>query len=207
MIRLVEAELKRRKISRLYVIGDYGRRYFKKHKRPMVEAFYYTAEQPSFPRAREIASKLLEEYDSGNVDEIRVIYSDLENDMESVAKKTRLLPFSRRDFLEKHGKHDFSDREYRFEPSPKVVLENMIPSYVAGFVYGAMVDSFCAEQHSRMNAMSNANKNAEELLGELKIEYNRVRQAGITQENTEVSAGARAQRRKRKKKEAQAEGY
>ena len=201
VIRLAEAELKRRKISRLYVIGDYGRRYFKKHKRPMVEAFYYTAQDPTFPRAREIASRLLEEYDSGNVDEIRVIYSNMENDRENTVRKVRLLPFSRWDFLEKKGIRDFSDRSYRFEPSPKVVLERMIPSYVAGFVYGAMVDSFCAEQSARMNAMSNANINAEELLGELKIEYNRVRQAGITQEITEVSAGARAQRKKRKKKE------
>ncbi len=70
----------------------------------------------------------------------------------------------------------------------------MIPSYVSGFLYSALLDSFCSEQNARMTAMDAANQNAEELLSALRLQYNRVRQAAITQEITEISAGAAAQR-------------
>jgi F-type H+-transporting ATPase subunit gamma len=76
--------------------------------------------------------------------------------------------------------------------------------YLAGFIYGAMIDSFCSEQNARMTAMNSANDNAEEIMSELSVEYNRVRQAAITQEITEVAAGAKALRRKKKKKTGEA---
>ena len=72
-------------------------------------------------------------------------------------------------------------------------------SYLSGFIYSALIDSFCSEQQARMTAMDSANRNAEELLADLSLQYNRVRQAAITQEITEVTAGARAQRKKRRK--------
>ena len=84
-------------------------------------------------------------------------------------------------------------------PSVGAVLDGMMHSYVAGFIYSALIDSFCSEQNARMTAMDAANRNAEKLLGELSLQYNRVRQAAITQEITEVSAGAKAQRRKHRK--------
>ena len=69
-------------------------------------------------------------------------------------------------------------------------------SYVSGFIYSALVDSFCSEQNARMTAMDSANQNAEKILSDLSVQYNRVRQAAITQEITEVSSGAKAQKRK-----------
>ena len=200
VIRAAEEEMKKHRNVRLYVVGDYGRRYFKKHKLPIEETFYYSAQDPTFERAREISALLLDEYDSGRTDEITVIYSDMENELSCVVRQARVLPFSRRDFVNSRKK---DEKEYRFEPSPTSVLDSMIPSYVAGFIYGALVDSFSAEQNSRMNAMSNANRNAEELLTRLKKEYNRVRQAAITQQITEVSAGAKAQRMRRLKRARQ----
>ena len=76
----------------------------------------------------------------------------------------------------------------------------MIQSYVTGFIYSALVDSFCAEQNARMTAMSSAGENADKMLSALSIQYNRVRQASIPQEITEVAAGAKAQKRKRVQK-------
>ncbi|MFR7894476.1 MAG: FoF1 ATP synthase subunit gamma [Dysosmobacter sp.] len=72
----------------------------------------------------------------------------------------------------------------QFYPSVGAALNNMIPSYVSGFIYSALLDSFCSEQNARMTAMDAANRNAEELLSTLKLQYNRVRQATITQEIT-----------------------
>ena len=77
------------------------------------------------------------------------------------------------------------------------VLDNMIESYISGFIYSALIDSFCSEQNARMTAMDSANENAQRLLDELSLQYNRVRQSAITLEITEVSAGAKAQRHKR----------
>ena len=81
-------------------------------------------------------------------------------------------------------------------PTPESVLDNVIPIYLHGVIYGALVASFCSEQNSRMLAMQSATNNAREMLHDLGIQYNRIRQTAITQEITEVIAGARAQRQK-----------
>ncbi|MCR5322144.1 MAG: ATP synthase F1 subunit gamma [Lachnospiraceae bacterium] len=200
VIKKAEERLKLHPDSKLYVVGDVGMRYFKKHHYPVEESFFYAAMRPTFPRAREIASVLLDAYTSGEVDEIHIIYSDMENELSSDVRRVRLLPFERKEFISEEEKDHVSGKEYRFEPSPEKVLERLMPSYVAGYIYGALVDSFSAEHNARMNAMSNANNNAQELLDKLYLEYNRLRQAIITQEITEVCGGARAQKKKRKKK-------
>ena len=79
------------------------------------------------------------------------------------------------------------------------VLDCIIPNYVTGFIYGSLVESFCSEQNSRMMAMDGATKSAKEILRNLNIEFNRVRQAAITQEITEVISGAKAQKKKKAK--------
>lgn len=198
VIRRAEAEIRKREKVRLFVIGDYGRRYFKHHNGPVEETFFYTAQDPTFRRAREISYTLLTEYTEGRADEIRIIYSDMENDMVSTVKCVRVLPFERKMFLSEEEAENSSDQMYKFEPSATKVLDQMIPSYMAGFIYGAMVDSFSAEQNARMNAMHTATENADELMGDLQIEYNRVRQSAVTQEITEVASGARAQKKKKK---------
>ncbi len=193
VLKLAEEEMQRHKKIKLYVVGEYGRRYFEKRKIPIEQSFLYTAQNPNFTRAREITSILLEQYDTHQVDEIRIIYSDMENELSSTVKKVRLLPFDRREFWTKQENKNEKDMFYEFYPSVDEVLNHVIVGYVAGFIYGALVDSYSAEQNARMTAMSSANKNAEELLAGLSIEYNRVRQAAITQEITEVAAGAKAQ--------------
>ena len=197
VLKAAEEEMRKHKKVKLYVVGEFGRRYFTKHNIPIEKSFLYTAQNPTFTRAREICSILLEEYDKRAVDEIRVIYSDMENELVSTVKKERILPFDRREFLTKKENKNEKDMHYEFTPSVDEVLNHVVIGYVAGYIYGALVDSFSAEQNARMNAMSSANKNAEELLAELSIQYNRVRQAAITQEITEVAAGAKAQKIKR----------
>ena len=132
------------------------------------------------------------------MDEIRVIYSDMENDLVSTVKKMNLIPFERKPFLTPASEKNDKDIHYKFYPSVTEVIDQFIPGYVAGFIYGALVDSFSAEQNARMNAMNSANKNAQEILEKLQLEYNSVRQAAITQEITEVSAGAKAQKKSHK---------
>ena len=90
--------------------------------------------------------------------------------------------------------------EFVLEPSPRAVLNNIIPDTIMGYIYGALVESFCSEQNARMMAMEAANKSGADMLHNLSVQYNRVRQAQITQEITEVIAGAKAQKRKKKQK-------
>ena len=203
VLKMAEEEMKKHKKVKLYVVGEYGRRYFYKRNIHIEQSFLYTAQNPNFTRAREICSILLEEYDERRVDEIRIIYSDMENELVSTVKMMRLLPFDRKEFWTKQEEKTERDIHYEFYPSVDEVLNRVIKGYVAGCIYGALVDSFSAEQNARMTAMNSANKNAEELLAELQVQYNRVRQAAITQEITEVAAGAKGQKRKRIKEAAE----
>ena len=179
--------------TKLYVVGEYGRRFFDQHHIPIQHSFLYTAQNPTLDRAREISSLLLDGFQKGKLKEIFVVYTDMESSLLSEAKSTRLLPFHRTHFAPP-AKEKAVQEPFEFYPSVGAVLNNMIPSYVSGFIYSALLDSFCSEQNARMTAMDAANRNAEELLSTLKLQYNRVRQAAITQEITEISAGAAAQR-------------
>lgn len=184
--------------TRLFVVGEYGRHLFEQHNIPIEQDFFYTAQRPSLARAREISSLLLERFDSGALSQIFVVYTDMENSMTSRARSTRLLPFHRGQFASS-PQEKAVEEPFEFVPSVAGVLTELMPSYVSGFLYSALVASYCSEQRERMTAMNTANQNAENLLAELSLEYNRVRQAAITQEITEVSAGAAAQRRANRK--------
>ena len=182
VIKEAEKLLAQHPDTKLYVVGEYGRRYFDQHKIPIEHSFLYTAQNPTLDRAREISALLLD-----------VVYTDMESSLLSEAKSTRLLPFHRMQFAPP-AKEKAVQEPFEFYPSVGAVLNSMIPSYVSGFLYSALLDSFCSEQNARMTAMDAANQNAEELLSALRLQYNRVRQAAITQEITEISAGAAAQR-------------
>ena len=182
--------------TKLFVVGEYGRQFFMQHHIPIEYSFLYTAQNPTMQRAREISSLLLGMFDEGKLDKIFIVYTDLKNSLTAEAVSTRLLPFHRTQFTSS-PKENTNRLSYEFTPSIADVLDGVMPSYISGFIYSALVDSFCSEQNARMTAMNSANQNAENILNDLIIQYNRVRQTAITQEITEVSAGARAQKRKR----------
>lgn len=188
--------------TKLFVVGEYGRQYFQRHQVPIERSFLYTTQNPTMQRAREITAELLDRFDKGELQKIFVIYTDMKNSLTENVSATRILPFHRSAFTAPTDEKRITE-PFEFFPSVTQVLENIVPSYVSGFIYSALIDSFCSEQSARMNAMNSANENAEKMLGELALAYNRIRQAAITQEITEVSAGARAQKRKRQKQHAQ----
>ena len=185
--------------TKLYVVGEYGRRFFASHGIPIEHSFLYTAQNPTMARAREISALLLDGFENDRLDKIYVVYTDMGNGMDFQARCTRVLPFHRTHFADSARVEPPVTTPVEFLPSVQAVLDSMMPSYVSGFIYSALIDSFCCEQQARMTAMDSANQNAEKLLGELSLEFNRVRQSAITQEITEVSAGARAQRKKHQK--------
>ena len=174
-----------------YVVGEYGRQLLKQRGIAIEKSFLYTAQNPTMHRARQICNVLLEDFARGAFTKIYVAYTDMHG-LSDDASLVRVLPFHRKEFVVDTVEEPVRT-PFEYAPSVEVVLENIIRSYVAGFIYSALVDSFCSEQHARMTAMKAANDNAEKLMSELSVQYNRMRQAEITQEITEVAAGARAQ--------------
>lgn len=175
--------------NKLFVVGDYGRQYFLSHQIPLEKSFLYTAQSPSIPRAREMGALLLDLYDRGEIRRLYVIYTEVDG-MSLRVHADCLLPIEPEAFAE-DGQEE---NTLRFEPSADAVFAHAIPNYITGYLYSAVVESFCAEQSARAAAMDSANQNAQELLEALKLEYNHERQSAITQEITEVSAGARAKK-------------
>ena len=204
VIRRAQAMMEQHPDVKLYVVGEYGRRWFQQKHIPIKSSFLYTAQNPTLHRAREISSVLLEGYDTGRLSKIIVIYTDLKNGLEESVKETRLLPLHRHQFGTPDAERAVL-RPFEFSPTVSQVLDHVVGSYVSGFIYSALVDSFCSDQSARMAAMDSADRNAQELLDQLSLEYNRARQAAITQEITEVSAGARARARQKKRTEKEGE--
>ena len=195
-IKVCEEYMSRHPRTTLFIIGEYGRQYFLNKKIPFVEEFHYSALRPMLTDARKICAELLEYYDDERLDEINIIYTDYMGTKPGVCKKQTLLPLNKTYFYQEDEPTAPSKNE--FLPSPNEVLNGVVPSYLMGFIYGCLVESFCSEQQARMIAMKSASDNAEEMLRSLKVQYNKVRQAAITGEMIEITAGVNALKRKRR---------
>lgn len=184
--------------AKLFVVGEMGRHYFKKKGLEVAHQFHYTAQNPTMNRARNISEIIIEEYLNKELDEVIVIYTRMVNNVKTELEKERLLPLKKANFNIKIPT-DVRREELTLSPSAEDVINNIIPNYIQGYIYGALIESFSSEQNLRMLAMDAATKSAQDMLHDLSIKYNRVRQAAITQEITEVVAGAKAQKNKKKK--------
>ena len=176
--------------AKMYVVGEYGRQFFSHHGIAVEPDFYYSAQNPTLHRAREICELMIELFRTRKLSRVDLVYTDFRGGYETVST-AKLLPFDREKFVKKHEGERLS---FEYEQSVGEILARAVHSLVAGFVYSALVDSYCSEQNARMIAMSGADKNAEEILSELSLEFNRLRQAAITQEITEISSGAKSMR-------------
>ncbi len=181
----------------LFVMGQVGRMYFQRRNNAADHSsidgeFLYTTQNPTLYRARDIAELILNKFVSRELDEVYLIYTDMDSSGEFVPKTVQLLPFKRIHFgLDKDGQMKKLPKA-EFVPSASEVMDYLIPNYVKGVIYGAMVEAFCCEQQARMTAMDAATTSARKMIKELSLLYNRARQAAITQEITEVVSGAKS---------------
>ena len=179
----------------LFVMGQVGRMYFQRRMNSGNTAsvdgeFLYTTQNPTIHRAKEIAELVIEKFENHELDEVYVLYTDMINSNVQETRTVRLLPFERRHFGKAPDGTMKKLPKASFMPSPEEVMEYLIPNYAKGIIYGAMVEAFCCEQHSRMTAMDAATNSAKDMIKDLSLMYNRARQAAITQEITEVCGGA-----------------
>ena len=197
VIRKAEEMIAEHGEGRRFVIGEFGRKYYTTKNIPFEKDFHYTAQNPTLSRARDITSILLEKYQNEEIGKIYIIYTDMKKNEEHEARVFRLLPFHRADLDTTNS--SAPSTPFHFFPSIKDVLYNMVSSYMSGFIYSALIVSYCCELSSRMNAMDLASQNAEEILSGLIRAYNHARQNKVTQEITEITSGARALKKKKEK--------
>ena len=196
VLKLAEEHIRKDEDTKLYVLGELGRHYFERQNINIDKQFHYTVQNPSLSRARNIAETILEDYVNHKVDEVYIIFTKMINSMQTETQFQQLLPLKRSDFNRKLPA-DVPMEELAMKPSPEAVMDRIVPDYLVGFIYGALVESYSSEQNSRLMAMEAATDSASKMLHELDILYNRARQAAITQEITEVISGAKAQKKKR----------
>ena len=197
ILKLAEEELEKRDDYKLFVLGELGRHYFEQKGINIDKQFHFVVQDPSLSRARRIAEDLLKLYHTNELDELYIIYTTMVNAMQEEAQVAQLLPLKKTDF-KIPVPIDIPLEGLSLKPSAEEVMDHLVPNYVVGFVYGALVEAFSCEQNARMMAMEGATNSAKQMLKELDIEYNRARQAAITQEITEVIAGAKSQKKKKK---------
>ena len=197
IIKMVSHDLEENPNAELFMVGQVGRNYFEKKGYRIHHHFQYTAQNPSIHRARVITEEILNRYNEGRLDEFYLYYTKSLKGTESEATMIKLLPLSKADFGNNITEGLMISDTTSYVPSPEAVINSIVPNYVTGFIFGALVEAYACEQNDRMMAMDAATGNATDMLKELSIEYNRVRQASITQEITEVIAGAKAQKRKK----------
>lgn len=195
VIQLAEQEMSNCSNYKLYVLGELGRHYFEQHGVPIEKSFHYTVQKPTIDRARNIMEAIVDEYRNGNLYEVEIIYTRMVNAMTEEADMQKLLPVKRSDYTTQIPT-GIKLEQITFQPSPEEVMNRIVPDFIVGFIYGALVESFSSEQNARMMAMQSASDSAKKMLKSLSVEYNRARQAAITQEITEVCAGAKAQKNK-----------
>ncbi|HJC48767.1 MAG TPA: ATP synthase F1 subunit gamma [Candidatus Lachnoclostridium pullistercoris] len=186
---------------RLFVLGEVGRQYFAKKQMDVDTNFRYTVQKPTMHRARQISEKMIDLYLTGKLDEVYIIYTQMVNSVTMEAEAEQLLPLNKVTFNNPDMARDMAavhQEEIQFTPSPYAVIDSIVPNYLSGMIYSCLVESYASEHNSRMMAMEAATSSADEMLKNLSVQYNRVRQAAITQEITEVIGGAKAQKKKRR---------
>lgn len=172
--------------TEIVAVGRKTDAFFRNRDYEVAKSYIGISERPSYDDARDIAVDLISRFVSGEVKEISMVYTRFVSAISCVPETVQLLPFG--NLAGQGGTH----AEYIYEPDAQSVLGYMLPQYLVTTIYAALLQAAASELSSRMNAMSNATDNAQELIAKLDLHYNKVRQAGITREITEIVGGAEA---------------
>ena len=173
----------------LFTVGSKGREYFARRNYEIAKEYNEVIENPMFSDAKEICEEVLKRYVSGEVGEIYLAYTYFKNTVVHEPRLLKLLPIQVDEADIEAAK---SNSLMNYEPQEEEALEIIIPKYMTSILYGALVEAVASENGARMQAMDSATSNADEMIEKLTLQYNRARQGSITQELTEIIAGANA---------------
>lgn len=173
----------------IYAIGRKGQEGLARRGYRIVEDDSEAINEPLYKDAIDISNRVLESYTKGEVGEIYMAYTNFKNTVSQEAKLIKLLPLNI-DELPAEEEDDMVLMNY--EPEADEALDALIPKYIGNLLYGAFVEALASENGARMQAMDSATTNADNMIADLSLKYNRARQASITQELTEIIAGSEA---------------
>ncbi|MGT2754130.1 F0F1 ATP synthase subunit gamma [Streptococcus ovis] len=172
----------------IIAIGGMGADFFRTRGMTPIFELRGIADDPSFEEVQKIISKSVEMYKNEIFDELYVCYNHHINSLTSQVRVQQMLPIADLD----HNEADGHTAAFELEPDRDAILEQLLPQYAESMIYGAILDAKTAENAAGMTAMQTATDNAKNVINDLTIQYNRARQAAITQEITEIVAGASA---------------
>ncbi len=152
-------------------------------------AFAFPVMNPTMYRARDIAEIVVDQYLSGKYRDVFLAYTEMVSPLKQTPRILQLLPLDEETLCERAPDKPITAAKLEYSPSERAVFDHLVPHYVKGILYSALVEAFSSEQAARMMAMDSATKNADESIDRLSIEYNHARQAKITQELTEIISG------------------
>lgn len=188
-MKLISEDVTDKSKAGLITIGKKSRDYFTKNGFEVMKDYVQISENPQYSHAQEIARTALHWFANEKVDEIKLVYTQMNSAISQEAQMIQLLPVAG-DGVEsieaKRGAYT------NYEPSPEKVLGYVIPKYIESVLYGAMIESSASEQAARRLAMESASDNAVDMIQELAISFNKARQAAITQEISEIVGGSEA---------------
>ena len=176
---------------RIYAIGGKGLELLKHKGYDIVADYSEMIEEPSYDDAKSITKRLLTDFENGEIGEIYLIYTFFKNTVSHIPTMIKVLPA---EVQEEAGEEDAKAQltPMNFEPEAEEAISLLVPKYISSILYGAFVEAVASENGARMQAMDSATSNAEEMIDDLELKYNRARQGAITQELTEIIAGAEA---------------
>ena len=175
----------------IYAIGKKGKDALQRNGYHIVEENPDIIEEPSYVDAMAITGRLLKSYSDGEIGEIYLAYTGFKNTVVHEPTLLKLLPVQVEENADK-AEDTGSKAMMNFEPEDDEALDMIIPKYVTSLIYGGLIEAAASENGARMQAMDSATSNAEEMIDQLSLMYNRARQGSITQELTEIIAGANA---------------
>lgn len=189
IIKLVNSELPAAD-TRVYAIGRKGRDGLQRRGFEVKADYSEVINEPMYRDAADITLELLDAFAQGEIGEIYLAYTSFKNTVVHIPKLIKLLPVEI-----DTGEVDPAAKAgalMNYEPEDEAVLDAIVPKYMSSLIYGALLEAVASENGARMTAMDNATSNAEEMIEALGLQYNRARQGAITQELTEIIAGANA---------------
>ena len=194
--RLAERLREEGKEIDFYITGRKGEAYFKFRQRPIVQSWTGFSDQPSYDVAAEVGRTLIDSFlkeqgEEGDVDEVHVVYTRFVSMLNQEPTAVRLLPLEVVEGTEAPDEGDLLPL-YEFEPSPEAVLDGLLPQYVQSRIFFSLLQAAASELAARQKAMKSATDNAEELIKKYTRIANQARQAGITQEISEIVGGVNA---------------
>lgn len=187
VLRLAQKDAKGKNVKVL-AIGKKAIEFFSKREADILEGYAGIAEAITTEETSVLSDIVTKQFLDGKVDEVKLYYTEFVSTLNQEPRQLSVLPIAQN--TKKDGKHRSLTS---YDPSPEQVYERLVPQYISGLIFGAIVESYASEQGARRVAMEAATDNADEMIEDLSLLYNRARQASITQEISEIVSGTKAQ--------------